>query len=110
MRAAFIIGAGFGYVLGAKAGRERYEQIRKAGREIATHPAVRAAAANVREQAGVMGGKAAHKAGEVGGKAAQKAGEVAHEARAKTGEMAGAAREKVNGRRGKAADEQLMTM
>jgi hypothetical protein len=38
-RAGLIIGFGVGYVLGAKAGRERYEQIREAfGKAMQTEP------------------------------------------------------------------------
>jgi hypothetical protein len=41
LRTSLLIGFGIGYVLGAKAGRERYEQIRKATRTIAENPPVR---------------------------------------------------------------------
>ncbi|RLK55272.1 hypothetical protein SAMN04487818_104425 [Actinokineospora terrae] len=40
----FLVGAAVGYVLGAKAGRGRYEQIVRAYRRIADHPAVQGAA------------------------------------------------------------------
>ncbi|WP_169735428.1 hypothetical protein [Actinokineospora inagensis] len=40
----FLVGAGIGYVLGAKAGRGRYEQILRAYRRITDHPAVQGAA------------------------------------------------------------------
>ena len=36
----FVAGLGVGYVLGAKAGRERYEQIVRASRKFAEHPTV----------------------------------------------------------------------
>ena len=39
-KAAFVVGAGFGYVLGTRAGRERYERIRGAARAVWTHPLV----------------------------------------------------------------------
>jgi hypothetical protein len=40
----FLLGAATGYVLGAKAGRERYEQIVRTYHRIADHPAVQGAA------------------------------------------------------------------
>lgn len=39
-RAGLLIGAGIGYVLGSRAGRERYEQIRGFTAEASRHPAV----------------------------------------------------------------------
>ena len=39
-RAMFIAGFAVGFVLGARAGRERYEQIVKYGHQVAEHPAV----------------------------------------------------------------------
>ena len=42
-RAAFIVGFAVGYVVGARAGRERYEQIKQAGQKVAGNPAVRKA-------------------------------------------------------------------
>ncbi|MEU6643394.1 hypothetical protein ABZ863_12680 [Saccharomonospora sp. NPDC046836] len=40
----FLLGAAVGYVLGARAGRARYEQIVRTYRKIADHPAVQGAA------------------------------------------------------------------
>jgi hypothetical protein len=40
----FILGAATGYVLGARAGRERYEQLASTCRRITDHPAVQGAA------------------------------------------------------------------
>ncbi|KIZ18452.1 hypothetical protein [Streptomyces natalensis] len=51
-RLTFIAGLAVGYVLGTRAGRERYEQMRKAARRIAENPAVR----NTAESA-VLGGR-----------------------------------------------------
>jgi hypothetical protein len=50
---AVWVAAGFaaGYVLGSKAGRERYEQISRAAQEFANKPAVADAQARVRELA-----------------------------------------------------------
>jgi hypothetical protein len=47
-RLTFISGAAVGYVLGARAGRERYEQMRKSAREFAQNPTVRDAAKNAK--------------------------------------------------------------
>lgn len=40
-RSGLIVGFAIGYVLGAKAGRERYEELRKAWEEFTGNPAVR---------------------------------------------------------------------
>jgi hypothetical protein len=40
----FVLGAAVGYVLGARAGRERYEQMSRTYRRVADHPAVQGAA------------------------------------------------------------------
>lgn len=50
-RLTFITGVAVGYVLGARAGRERYEQLRKSAQRIAQNPAVR----NTVESAGHNG-------------------------------------------------------
>ena len=44
----FLLGATVGYVLGARAGRERYEQLRRTYQRVADHPAVQGAAGVVR--------------------------------------------------------------
>lgn len=49
---AFILGAAVGYVLGAKAGRGRYDQIMRTYRRIADHPAVQGAAGVARAKLG----------------------------------------------------------
>ena len=62
-----------GYVLGAKAGRERYEQIRRIALRVKDDPRVQetahSAADKAREQAPVMGQKLADAAGSVADKA-----------------------------------------
>jgi len=40
----FMLGAAIGYILGARAGRERYEQLARTYRRVADHPAVQGAA------------------------------------------------------------------
>jgi hypothetical protein len=44
----FLLGAAIGYVLGARAGHGRYEQLRKAYERLADHPAVQGVAGIVR--------------------------------------------------------------
>ncbi len=48
----FLVGAAAGYVLGARAGRARYEQIVRNYRKLADHPAVQGAAGVVRAKLG----------------------------------------------------------
>ncbi|AZI58239.1 hypothetical protein EH165_08920 [Nakamurella antarctica] len=45
-----VLGAAIGYVLGSRAGRERYEQIKRWSRRAADHPAVQGAAGVVNAQ------------------------------------------------------------
>ncbi|HEX2131982.1 MAG TPA: hypothetical protein VHH15_10490 [Actinophytocola sp.] len=49
---AFVLGAAVGYVLGAKAGRGRYDQIVRTYRRLADHPAVQGAAGIARAKVG----------------------------------------------------------
>jgi hypothetical protein len=44
----FLLGAAVGYVLGAKAGHERYEQLKRTYERVADHPAAQGAAGVVR--------------------------------------------------------------
>ncbi|MFC9326655.1 hypothetical protein [Kitasatospora sp. NPDC057015] len=56
---SFVVGAAAGYVLGARAGRQRYEQIAKVSRQVAQNPRVQSAADKAKQQAGAAAGKAA---------------------------------------------------
>ncbi|MFD7653386.1 hypothetical protein ACFV4N_05350 [Actinosynnema sp. NPDC059797] len=47
-----LFGAAVGYVLGARAGRHRYDQIARVYRSLAEHPAVQGAAGVVRAKVG----------------------------------------------------------
>jgi uncharacterized protein YjbJ (UPF0337 family) len=47
-----IAGVAIGYVLGSRAGRERYEQIKSGAGKVAQNPKVRAAAGKAQEAAG----------------------------------------------------------
>jgi len=48
----FLLGAALGYVLGAKAGRDRYDEIMRTYRRIVDHPLVQGAAGVVRAKIG----------------------------------------------------------
>ena len=50
-RLAFVAGLGIGFVFGSRAGRERYEQLRKIARRAADSPAVQQAADTMQAQA-----------------------------------------------------------
>ena len=52
-RTGFVAGFGTGYVLGSRAGRERYEQIRTWWHQISGSPAVQRATDKTKEAAGV---------------------------------------------------------
>lgn len=57
----FVVGLGVGYVLGTRAGRERYEQIRKAAEDVWNQP-------KVQEGVDTVKGFAMSRAGDVGDK------------------------------------------
>ncbi|MGN9758861.1 YtxH domain-containing protein [Streptomyces sp. SD31] len=59
-RLTFVIGVAVGYVLGTRAGRERYEQLKKSARQVAQNPAVRNTAETAAQQGRVFAGKAYH--------------------------------------------------
>src|SRR5262245_26459119 len=50
-KASFLAGMVAGYILGAKAGRERYEQIRQAAQKVAGHPKVQQEANDLQQNA-----------------------------------------------------------
>lgn len=50
-RLTLAIGFAFGYVLGSKAGRQRYEQIMRTARKVREHPSVQGAAGMLQAQA-----------------------------------------------------------
>jgi FAD/FMN-containing dehydrogenase len=74
-RLVFFTGLGIGFVLGARAGRERYEQLRKLARKAADSPAVQQAAGALQAQAasaakaagGMVAGRAGAARAKVGG-------------------------------------------
>ncbi|MEU1401886.1 YtxH domain-containing protein [Streptomyces sp. NPDC005728] len=62
-RLTFVAGLALGYVLGTRAGRERYEQLKKSARQIAQNPAVRNTAETAAQQGRQYAGKAFHTVG-----------------------------------------------
>ncbi|WP_181803500.1 YtxH domain-containing protein, partial [Streptomyces shenzhenensis] len=56
----FVVGLALGYVLGTRAGRERYEQLKKSARQVAQNPAVRNTAETAAQQGRVYAGRAFH--------------------------------------------------
>lgn len=64
-RMAFAAGLVVGYVLGSRAGRERYEQIKRAARRVADSPTVQEAAGLVGAQVSKAAGAAKTKVGGV---------------------------------------------
>ncbi|MEV6653853.1 YtxH domain-containing protein [Streptomyces sp. NPDC051219] len=57
-RLTFVAGLALGYVLGTRAGRERYEQLKKSARQISQNPAVRNAAEAAAQSSREVAGKA----------------------------------------------------
>lgn len=69
-----------GYVVGAKAGRDRYEQIRAGAQKVAENPTVQSVAATAKEKAGEVATSVAEtakeKAGDAVGAVKEKAAET----------------------------------
>jgi hypothetical protein len=61
-RVTFVAGFAAGYVLGARAGRERYEQMKKLSQRAAGNPVVQKAAGTVSAKAAELGKTAKDKA------------------------------------------------
>ncbi|MFE9553096.1 YtxH domain-containing protein [Streptomyces sp. NPDC006692] len=59
-RLTFAAGLALGYVLGTRAGHERYEQLKKSARQMAQNPAVRNTAESAAQTSREMAGKAFH--------------------------------------------------
>ncbi|MET9926691.1 MULTISPECIES: YtxH domain-containing protein [unclassified Streptomyces] len=59
-RLTFIAGVALGYVLGTRAGRERYEQLKKSARQFTENPAVRNAAESAAHSGRDIADKAYH--------------------------------------------------
>jgi hypothetical protein len=78
-RLSFIVGLAIGYVLGTRAGRERYEQIRKLARKAAESPAAQQAMAAVQTQAVSAVKAAGERLADRAGTARAKFGEALHD-------------------------------
>jgi len=78
-RIVFIVGLGVGYVLGTRAGRERYEQLRTLARKAADSPAVQQAAGALQAQAAGYAKTARGKLADRAGAAKAKVGGAIHE-------------------------------
>jgi hypothetical protein len=63
-RVTFAAGFATGFIVGARAGRERYEQIKKLARRVTDSPAVQQAAGALHAQAGEFAQTARQKVGE----------------------------------------------
>jgi hypothetical protein len=83
-RIGFVTGLALGFVLGTRAGRERYEQLKRAARAVADNPAVQQAAGAVQAQAT--------------GLVTTASGKVADRVRDHVPQLAKTARSKVEGR------------
>jgi hypothetical protein len=53
----FLLGVAAGYVLGSRAGRQRYDQIVRAYRQLVDHPMVQGAAGIIRARIGERTGR-----------------------------------------------------
>lgn len=95
----FAFGVGVGYVLGAKAGKERYEQIKHTSQKIWENDHVQSSvdkvATTAKDVAATQAEKAKEAAASAFDKVQDKAGEVADEAEEKAKEAAEAAEEVV---------------
>ncbi|MCB5164849.1 YtxH domain-containing protein [Streptomyces bambusae] len=60
----FVVGLALGYVFGTRAGRERYEQLKKSAQDLAHNPAVRNAAETAGQTGRQYAGKALHAVGD----------------------------------------------
>ena len=78
-RLVFFTGLGIGFVLGARAGRERYEQLRKLARKTWDSPAVQQAAGALQAQATTYAKAAGSKVADGAGAARAKVGGALHD-------------------------------
>ena len=90
-KAMFVAGFAVGFIAGARAGRERYDQIVKYSKQVAGHPAVQKATSTVTAKATELGKTAAAKAPDLAKTAAATVSE-------QVPKMAATARQKAGGR------------
>jgi hypothetical protein len=81
-RATFIVGFATGFIVGARAGRERYEQIKTVSRKVAENPAVQ-------KTAQAAGQKAVQLAQAAGDKAAARVPRLTETAKTGAGKVRG---------------------
>ena len=89
-RCMFFAGLALGYVLGTRAGHERYEQMKKSARQVAQNPTVRNTAESAAQQGRDYAGRAFHT---VSGKIGDMPGSVATRVRSLRARRAKGARE-----------------
>ena len=82
-RAIFAVGFAAGYVVGARAGRERYDQIVKYGRQVAGSPAVQKATYTVRTKTTEVTSTAAAKAPDLAKSASKQGTKIVSSAKQK---------------------------
>src|SRR5215471_4848463 len=78
-RVVFLAGLGIGFVIGTRAGRERYEQMRRLARKVADNPSVQQAAGVLQAQAATYAKTAGGKVADGAGAARAKAAEAIHD-------------------------------
>ena len=88
-KVTFLVGVGAGYVLGARAGRDRYESLARAARGFADTPAVQEAAGVFQAQAASLAQQAKDK---VTGSVSDKVQDTVTQATKKVRQMAPGAR------------------
>jgi hypothetical protein len=96
-RISFLAGFAAGFMVGARAGRERYEQIMKAARAVAEQPAVQQAAGAIQAQATSLASAAGSR---ISDEVKDRAPQLARSAKSATARVA----ERVPGLRGHGAD------
>jgi hypothetical protein len=84
-RVALLTGTAIGYVLGTRAGRERYEQIKAQAQKIRSNPTVQAKAAQAQDYAKQQAPVVKDKAAEAASSAAGAAKDAAQSAKDKAG-------------------------
>ena len=84
-RVALLTGAAIGYVLGTRAGRERYEQIKAGAQRIRSNPTVQAKAAQAQDYAKQQAPVVKQKEAEAASTAADAAKDAAQTVKEKTG-------------------------
>ena len=94
-RLTFAVGFGAGYVLGARAGKDRYTQIETKFRELAGVPAVQNATTQVKATAADLADTANATAGDLADTAKATAGDLADTAKAKAADTVDAVGSKV---------------